>query len=75
MNNLETYLTNFRERYPITKVLQDQDKLTYIFRTFYNASKAATEANMLIEQMDIPLVAIHHGTSSYFVVKSSEVEL
>lgn len=69
-DNLET----FRKRYPITKCLVEDNYIIYIFRSFYNASKAATEANMLIEKLKLPLVAIHSASNGYFVVQSNETE-
>jgi len=71
---LQSNLEKFRERYPITKCLQNDDNIIYIFQTFYNASKAALEANMLIEKMNLPLVAIHKGSCSFFTVQSNEYE-
>ena len=66
-------LDTFREAFPSTKVLQEDNQLLYVFKSFYNASKTACEANSLIERMKLPLVAIHQGSNSFFVVKSNEV--
>ena len=71
---LQDNLEEFRVRYPITKCLVDHDRITYIFHTFYNASKAATEANMLIQRLKLPLVAVHYGNCGFFTVQSNETE-
>ena len=70
-DNLETFRTN----YPVTKCLVDHDRITYIFNTFYNASKSSTEANMLIQRLKLPLVAIHNGNAGFFTVQSNETEV
>ena len=72
---LQDNLEEFRVRYPITKCLVDHDGITYIFNTFYNASKSSTEANMLIQRLKLPLVAIHNGNAGFFTVQSNETEL
>lgn len=69
---IETHLNQFREAFPSTKVLQEDNHLLYVFKTFFNASKTACEANMLIEKLELPLVAIHYASNSFFVVKSNE---
>lgn len=71
---LQDNLEEFRVRYPITKCLVDHDRITYIFRTFYNASKAASDANMLIQRLKLPLVAIHYASNGFFTVQSNETE-
>ena len=72
-NQLQEHLTRFRVNYPVTKCIQNDNDLIYIFRFFYNASKAACEANMLIEKLNLPLTAIHYGSNSFFTVVSQYV--
>ena len=72
---IEESLNKFREVFPVTKVLQEDDQLLYIFRNFYNAKKCCSEANVLIERLGLDLVAIHYGSNSFFCVKRNDVEL
>ena len=72
-NQLQEHLTRFRVNYPVTKCIQNDNDLTYVFQFFYNASKAAVEANILIEKLNLPLVAIHRGSCSFFTVVSQDV--
>jgi hypothetical protein len=72
---IEESLNKFREVFPVTKVLQEDDQLLYIFRNFYNAKKCCSEANVLIERLGLDLVAIHYGSNSFFSVKRNDVEL
>ena len=71
---LQDHLETFRTNYPVTKCLVDHDRITYIFNTFYNASKSSTEANMLIQRLKLPLVAVHYGNCGFFTVQSNETE-
>jgi hypothetical protein len=71
---LQSNLEKFRTNYPVTKCLKNEDNIIYVFQTFYNASKAASEANILIEKMNLPLVALHNGSCSFFTVQSNEIE-
>lgn len=71
---LQSNLETFRKAYPVTKCLVNEDNIIYVFKFFYNASKAACEANMLIEKLNLPLVAIHKGSCSFFTVQSNEIE-
>lgn len=72
---LQCELEEFRKMYPLTKVLQENDELVYIFKTFYNAAKATSEANFLIHRLGLNLVAVHSGSNSFFVVKRGDVEV
>lgn len=72
---IEQSLNRFREAFPITKVIQEDDQLLYIFKSFYNACKCCSEANLLIERLGLDLVAIHYGCNSFFCVKRNDVEL
>lgn len=72
---LQDHLETFRTSYQITKCLVDHDRITYVFNTFYNASKSSTEANMLIQRLNLPLVAIHYGNAGFFTVQSNETEV
>ena len=74
-NSLQENLETFRVNYPVTKCLVDHDRITYIFNTFYNASKSATDANMLIQKLKLPLVAIHYANNGFFTVQSNETEV
>jgi len=71
---LQDHLETFRTSYPVTKCLVDHDRITYIFNTFYNAAKSTVEANMLIQRLKLPLVAIHYGNAGFFTVQSNETE-
>jgi hypothetical protein len=71
---LQSNLEKFRTNYPVTKCLVGEDSLTYIFQFYYNASKAAHEANLLIEKLNLPLVAIHKGSCAFFTIQSNEYE-
>lgn len=71
---LQDHLETFRTKYNVTKCLVDQDRITYIFNFYKNAYKAANEANMLIQKLKLPLVAIHYGSNGFFVVQSNETE-
>ena len=72
---LQDHLETFRIKYNVTKCLVDQDRITYIFNFYYNAYKAANEANMLIQRLKLPLVAIHYGSNGFFTVQSNETEV
>jgi hypothetical protein len=74
IKTIQDYLEDFRTKYPVTKCLVDHDRITYVFSTFYNASKAATDANMLIQRLKLPLVAIHYSNNGFFTVQSNETE-
>lgn len=65
-NNLDT----FRENFPSIKCLQENGKLTYIYKSFFNADRTAQEANKLISELGLPLKAIHSGTNSFFTVEN-----
>ena len=72
-NQLQEHLTRFRVNYPLTKCIQNDNDLIYVLPTFYNASKSAVEANILIEKLNLPLVAIHRGSCSFFTVVAQDV--
>ena len=71
---LQDHLESFRVKYPVTKCIVEQDRILYVFKTFYNAYRAANEANMLIQKLQLPLVAIHYGSNGFFTVQSNETE-
>lgn len=71
---LQENLEKFREAFPYTKCIVDQDRITYCFPFFSKAARAAFDANLLIERMGLPLVAVNHGDNGYFVVQSNETE-
>lgn len=71
---LQRELDEFIKFYPSTKVLREKDELIYVYPFFYNAKKSCSEANYLIEKYGWDLVAIHGGSSSFFIVKSNETE-
>jgi len=71
---LQDHLETFRTSYPITKCLVDHDRITYVFSTFNNAYRSANDANMLIQRLKLPLVAIHYGSNGFFTVQSNETE-
>ena len=72
---LQDHLETFRKKYNVSKCLVDNDRITYVFSTFYNASKSAVDANMLIQKLKLPLVAIHYGSNGFFTVQSNETEV
>lgn len=72
---LQDHLETFRKKYNVSKCLVDHDRITYVFSTFYNASKSAVDANMLIQKLKLPLVAIHYGSNGFFTVQSNETEV
>lgn len=74
IRTLSEHLLEFRERYNSMKCLVEDDYVIYIFKSYYNAYKACNEANYLIEQMKLPLVAIHGGSNSFFIVQSNQTE-
>ena len=71
---LQDHLETFRTSYPVTKCLVDHDRITYVFKTFYNAYRSSNDANMLIQRLKLPLVAIHYGNNGFFTVQSNETE-
>lgn len=75
MATLQDNLETFRKRYPVTKCLVSHDRITYIFSTLYNASKSSVDANMLIQRLKLPLVAVHYGGNEFFTVQSNDTEL
>ena len=72
-NQLQEHLTRFRVNYPLTRCIQNDNDIIYVLPGTYNASKAACEANILIEKLNLPLTAIHYGSNSFFTVVSQYV--
>lgn len=70
-HNLHEFKTYFRPE----KCISDGDELVYVFENNFAAARHATIANSLIQQMNLPLTAIHGGGACYFIVKSNEYEL
>lgn len=66
-------LEEFKTRYNKQNCIISQDELRYCFKTPKYANKATSEANLLIERLDLPLVAFHSGYDAYFTVRSNEV--
>lgn len=66
-------LEEFKIRYNKQNVITTQDELKYVFKTSSYANKATCEANLLIERLDLPLVAFHSVYDAYFTVRSNEV--
>lgn len=66
-------LEEFKTRYNKQNCIISQDELRYCFKTPQYANKATSEANLLIERLDLPLVAFHSGYDAYFTVRSNEV--
>lgn len=73
-NSLQEHLETFRKNYPLTKCLVDNDRIIYVLPFFYSASKSASEANMLIDRLKLPLVAVYYQGCSFFTVQSNETE-
>ena len=73
---LENHLNTFREKYISKNVMQYSDELVYKTRSGF-AKIAAQGANRLIEQLNLPLVAIATSllAGDSFIVKSNEIEL
>ena len=72
---LEIELEAFRVAYKSTSVNVTDDELMYVFALFSNAERQCKEANRIIEQLGLGLVAIHAGRNSFFIVKSNQTEL
>jgi len=62
-------LEEFRKRFPLTKCLVDEKKITYVLPLFIDAYRSAQDATLLIEKLKLPLKAIHYGTNSYFEIE------
>lgn len=73
-NSLELQLEFFKTNYK-KKAISGDYELMYLFATHNAAARETTNANFLINQLKLPLVAIHYNSCNYFVVKSEEVEL
>lgn len=73
-NSLELQLEFFKTNYK-KKAIAGNFELMYLFNTHYLASRETANANYLINQLKLPLVAIHYNSCNYFVVKSDETEL
>jgi len=73
---IENHLIRFRENFPLVRVIQYSDFLSYKVPDG-RADSCAKLANELIEKLDVPLVAIPTilFRKDSFIVKSSEVEL
>ena len=66
-------LEEFKIRYNKQNFIASPDELRYCFKTPNYANKATSEANLLIERLDLPLVAFHSVYDAYFTVRSNEV--
>lgn len=73
-HEIQASLQEFKKHFHIAKCLVDKDKIIYSFKLSHNINKACSEANMLIERLKLPLVAIHYGSNSFFTVQSNETE-
>ena len=71
---LQSNLEKFRTSYHVSKCLPKEDNITYCFKEIHDASKAAHEANILIDKMKLPLVALHRSSCNFFIVQSQEYE-
>ena len=74
MTTIETSLTTFREKFPLTRVMVYDDCLVYKVKRGY-AKLTSDMANEIIERENLPLVAIPTTLSSddSFVVQNNEI--
>jgi len=70
----EQDLETFRTHFPSTRVIQEPDYLVYSYNNNRHAASSCSEANIKIEQLRLPLVAILNRGYSSFIVKSNEIE-
>tara|TARA_R110000868_G_scaffold203901_1_gene451816 strand:+ start:1633 stop:1872 length:240 start_codon:yes stop_codon:yes gene_type:complete len=71
---LEKKLDTFRKRFRSIKVMQYQDCLVYSYNSIKNATLSCADANFLIAELGLDLVAIHSQNSPTFLVQNNEVE-
>jgi len=73
LSRIEKDLTEFRTKFRSIHVRQDENYLVYNYKNIRHASVSCSEANLLIEQLNLPLVAIHNQNDNSFVVQSNEI--
>lgn len=70
---VEESLNTFREHFRSISVKQEQDYLIYHYKDIRHATVSCSEANLLIEKLNLPLVAIRGNNSSSFFVQNNEI--
>lgn len=73
--NLQTNLNKFSENFRTKKSIREDTALIYVFENIHEASRKAFDANILIDRMRLPLVAICKDFCNYFTVQSNETEV
>jgi hypothetical protein len=73
-NSLQEHFETFRKHFSVKKCYIDRYNMTYLFTSIYAARKSSSEANLLIERLKLPLVAIHNANCYFFTVQSNEHE-
>jgi len=72
-SKIQEHLETFRRYFPkAKKCYVSQDFISYGYTEIRHAATDCTSANKLINQMNLPLVAIHSQNSKSFVVQSNE---
>tara|TARA_R110000868_G_scaffold381370_1_gene647753 strand:+ start:813 stop:1058 length:246 start_codon:yes stop_codon:yes gene_type:complete len=70
---LQEHFEKFRKDFHSTKVNVQDHWMTYgFYRTPHLAASACCDANKKIEELKLPLVAIHSQGSDTFVVQSNQ---
>jgi len=65
---LEESLNKFRERFPLIRVTQYDDCLVYKVQSGFS-KRCVVEANELIDDLELPLVARYTGDDSFVIEK------
>ena len=70
----QNHLTKFRENFRSKKVIDKGTELLYQYRDKQEAHRNAFDANILIDRLRLPLVAICSEYYPLFTVQSNETE-
>lgn len=72
--NLTNSLTKFRENFRCKKTIDKGTELIYQYQNKVDAHRNAFDANILIDKLRLPLVAICSDFYPTFTVQSNETE-
>ena len=72
--NLTNSLTKFKENFSSKKVIDKETELIYQYKDKADSYRYAFDANILIDKLRLPLVAICSDFYPIFTVQSNETE-